>query len=74
MTTRTYFKINRTQLGQDELVIVVDGLMPIPPPGSRVTITKSEEGVQDAEVISSRVDIRDRPAMYEQTIFCNARR
>lgn len=71
MTSRTYFKVNRARFGQAEVTVVVNELVPIPPPGTRILISKRDEGSVDAEVISAKVEIMDNPSMYEQTIFCN---
>jgi hypothetical protein len=73
MMPRTYFKVNRAHLGEANVTIVVDGLMPIPPPGTKISITKTGEGNVTAEVMAVTIEIIDKPSMYEQTIFCNGR-
>lgn len=76
MTNRTYFRVNCEHLGEDELVVCVNELVPIPSPGTRISITTASGRSADAEVISAIVEIveiSDRSSLYEQTIYCNGR-
>lgn len=73
MTKRTYFIVNRAHLGEDELIVRVDELVPIPPPGTRISVTTVSGRSANAEVISAVIDFSDRTSLYEQTIHCNGR-